>query len=99
MDLMDSSFFCWDIIKHDLYEPILEFFSEGELPKSWTSTSLLPIPKIDNPSTFHHFRSIGLCNFSNKIISKLLMIRLSNVLPILISEEQSGFVKGVIIND
>jgi hypothetical protein len=39
-------------------------------------------------------RPISLCNFSNEIITKLLNARLSGLLPSLISQEQSGFVKG-----
>src|SRR5436190_1999774 len=91
--------FCWEIIKQDLFEAISELFAGGELPISWTSTSILPIPKKDNPSTFQHFRPINLCNYSNKIISKLLMIRLTNILPKLISDQQGGFVRRRIIND
>src|SRR3954467_9960263 len=44
-------------------------------------------------------RPISLCNFSHKIISKILMMRLSEVLPKIISLEQGGFVKGRMIND
>ena len=43
--------YCWDIIKEDLFNAFLEFFAGGILPKSWTSTYLLPIPKVDNPSS------------------------------------------------
>lgn len=92
--------FCWDIIKQDLFEAISEFFVGGELPKAWTSTYILSLPKVENPTTiFKQFRRISLCNFCNKIISKLLMVILSIILPTIISMEQGGFVKGRLIND
>lgn len=43
---------------------------------------------------FSDLRPISLSNFTNKIISKLLSMRLDNSLPQIISYNQSGFVKG-----
>src|SRR4051812_11073692 len=85
---------CWDIIKSDLFEAILEFFAGGTLPRAWTSTYILPVPKVENPTSFKQMRPISLCNFNNKIISKMLSMRLANLLPDIISPEQRGFVKG-----
>src|SRR3954463_6012630 len=90
---------CWKIIKDGLLRAISEFFAGGELPKSWTSANLLPVPKIENPTSFNHLRPISLCNFCNKIISKLLMLRLAHILPLIISRKQAGFVQGRLIND
>lgn len=42
---------------------------------------------------------ISLCNFYNKVLSKFLASRLVVVLPNIISEEQSGFVKDRLISD
>lgn len=90
---------CWDIIKDDLYDVISEFFAGGELPKSWTSIILLPVPKVNNPSSFEQLRPIRFCNFSSKILAKLLMVRLSPILPSFISAEQNGFEHGRMIHD
>lgn len=91
--------FCWEIIKSDLYAAILEFFVGFEMPRSWTCTSIVPIPKVSNPKKFTQFCPISLCNFSNKIITKILSTRLARILPKLISPEQSGFVLGRLIHD
>lgn len=90
---------CRDIIKNDFFAAILEFFAGGKLPKAWTSTNLLPISKVDNLGSFKQLWPINLCNFCNKVISKLRMSKLSSFLPSIISPEQSSFVKGKIIND
>src|SRR3954467_10790975 len=99
MALMVFYQFCWKIIKDDLYSAISEFFAGGELTKAWTSTNILPVPKVDNPTNFKHYRPISLCNVCNKILSKLMMERISKVLPHLISPGQVGIVKGRSIND
>lgn len=38
--------------------------------------------------------TISLCNYSTKIISKVIADRMALILPLIISPEQSGFVKG-----
>lgn len=72
--------YCWDIIKSDFHQAISEFFASFDLPKSQTSTLILPIPKVENPIKFIHMRPISLCNFSSKVISKLLCNRLEPIL-------------------
>lgn len=49
--------------------------------------------------TLHHSVSFDLCNFLNKIFTRVLRDRLSSLLPKLISEEQTGFLKGRDIAD
>ena len=60
---------------------------------------LVTIPKVDSPKTFGDLSPISLCNFSFKILSKLITTRLSLILPTIISEEQSGFTKSTSIAD
>lgn len=67
----------WDFIKFDLLEAVEDFFPGSELPIGISSTSLALIPKSDSPTSWSDFRPISLCNFSHKIISKLLNDRLA----------------------
>lgn len=90
---------CWDIIKADLVRAIGDFFSGFQMPRSWTSTLIVTIPKVDSPSSFTDLRPISLCNFSNKVVTKLLTCRLAPILPRIISPEQSGFVQGRVIHE
>lgn len=90
---------CWEFIKEDLLEAVHDFFNGTELPVGISATSLALIPKVNNPSSWSDYRPISLCNFSHKIISKLLNDRLVVVLPNIISDNQSGFLKGRLISN
>lgn len=50
----------WDIIKENFQTAICEFFAGFELPKCWTSTLLVPIPKTTAPTYFSQFKPISL---------------------------------------
>lgn len=71
------------------------FFFLGEyLPRAITDTTVVLIPKIHEARTMSEYRPISLCNFSGKIVFKILANRLSVLLPNLVTEEQAGFVSG-----
>jgi len=57
------------------------------------SSFLALIIKEFNPSTFTHFRPISLCDFSYKIISKIIANIIKPFLPKLICPNQGGFVE------
>lgn len=57
------------------------------------------IPKKKNPSSFSEFWPISLCNFFNKIFTRILCDWLSVLLPNLILDEQTAFLKGRDIAD
>lgn len=84
----------WSIIRSDLHKAVTAFFSGDILPKFYTHTCLVLIPKIDHPQSFSDLRPISLCNVFSKITAKLLNNRLAFILPRIISKNQSGFVKG-----
>ena len=90
---------CWDIIKANLYMAVQWFFPGHQLPTSWTSTLVVTIPKVDCSKTFEDLRSISLCNFSVKILLRIISNRLALLLPSLISLEHSGFTQFRSITD
>nr|XP_019067280.1 uncharacterized protein LOC109119268 [Solanum lycopersicum] len=69
------------------------------IPKYFSHSSVVLLPKVNNPNKLTEFRPISLSNFTSKIISKLVSNRLSPILPSLISANQSGFVKGRSISE
>ncbi|XP_071929043.1 uncharacterized protein [Coffea arabica] len=91
--------FAWEVVAQDVYNAILSFFCGAELPRFITSTSIVLIPKMPNPQDFSQYRPISLCNFFNKLLSRILADRIAYVLPKIISPQQTGFVKGRNITD
>ena len=85
---------CWHIINHYFMRLVLAFFSIHDIPKYFSHSSIVILPKMNNPNKLKEFRPISLSNFIRKIISKLLSTRLSPILPYFLSLDQFGFVKG-----
>ncbi|KAL2512549.1 Uncharacterized protein Adt_18149 [Abeliophyllum distichum] len=100
-DGFSSHFFqqCWEIVQDDVFRAVLDFFDGGHLPRGFSATSIVLLPKRDNACRWTEFRSISLCTVFNKIITKLLNSRLSSILPLIISPQQSGFIQGRLIGD
>lgn len=50
LDKFSSLFYqhCWDIIKDDVYGTIIHFFEGSHLPRSFTTTSIVLLPKKEN---------------------------------------------------
>ena len=61
---------------------------------SINSAFLALIPKEKGASDFSRFRPISLCNTSYKLVTKIIAIRLKKILPVIIPENQGGFIKG-----
>ncbi|KAK6803160.1 hypothetical protein RDI58_000944 [Solanum bulbocastanum] len=70
---------CWNVIKEDL-------FGGSIMPKFMSHACLVLLPKTEHPTKFKDLRPISLSNFSNKIISKILSVRLADIIPLLISD-------------
>eukprot|EP00253_Pinus_taeda_P005844 PITA_05844 len=82
----------WETIKKDFIRMIKNVFRNHKLGENTKSSHIALIPKEANPLSFDRFHPISLCNVSYKIITKILANRLKKVLPLLISENQGGFV-------
>lgn len=70
-------------------------FENGILPQSLREANISLILKkgkcLDNCASH---RPKALLNFDQKLLSKILALRLEKVLPHIVKEEQTGFVKG-----
>ncbi|KAL2235589.1 UNVERIFIED_CONTAM: hypothetical protein Sindi_1291100 [Sesamum indicum] len=100
-DGFPSAFYqaCWDFIAIDIFEAVKDFFYGTPMPRSFTATTIVLVPKVESPQIWNDFRPISLCSITNKILSKLIYYKLHNTLPDLISPSQSGFVPGRLIGD
>ncbi|XP_049410619.1 uncharacterized protein LOC125873814 [Solanum stenotomum] len=94
-DGMNGCFFqkCRKIIKHDLLNVILDFFSGQMVPNYLSHSCIVLLPKVKNPNKLSEFTPISLSSLTSKIISKLPSLRLGPILPNLISLNQSGIFK------
>lgn len=61
------------------------------MPKEVNGSLIVLIPKTSNPSAINNYRPISLCNVVYKIISKLSVAKLGQLLYKLISPCQSAF--------
>ncbi|KAF5468656.1 hypothetical protein F2P56_012795 [Juglans regia] len=92
-DSFGSGFFqhCWSLVKADLMEAIWDFFRGSPMPRFYTSSFIVLIPKVLSPTSFDQFRPISLCSVVYKICSKILVARLNSVLSRIVSLEQGAF--------
>ncbi|KAL2240826.1 UNVERIFIED_CONTAM: hypothetical protein Sindi_0723800 [Sesamum indicum] len=100
-DGYSSDFFkaAWPIVGQEVTSAVLDFFTTGRILKQINTTLLALIPKVHSPTSVSDFRPISCCNVLYKIIAKLLVQRLSEVLNKLISPCQAAFVPGRSIGD
>ncbi|KAF7831683.1 reverse transcriptase [Senna tora] len=71
----------WDVIKNDLFYMVQGFFERGDSISVLNETNIVLIPKIEKPEKVEQFRPISLCNFSYKIVSKIITNRMKSLLP------------------
>ncbi|XP_074313628.1 uncharacterized protein LOC141648812 [Silene latifolia] len=78
----------------DVYAVVKDSFEHSKLLTQLNCTTLVLLPKVENPKSVKEFRPIACCNTLYKIISKLLCERLSDVLGQIISPTLCAFIKG-----
>ncbi|XP_043809034.1 uncharacterized protein LOC110606238 [Manihot esculenta] len=89
----------WPIVGTQVIDFVLFCLQGNELPSMINETVLVLIPKVATPEFITQFRSISLCNVLYKLITKVLVNRLQQVLTSLIGPEQNSFVPGRQITD
>ena len=80
------------IVGNDEVKAVTSFFIMGSMPREVNASLIVLIPKISNPTSVNHFKSISLCNVVYKIISKLLVEKIRPLLDKMISLIQSAFI-------
>ena len=87
--------FFWNDIKQALMKSILYSIQHGELSTEQKRGIITLIPKKDKNRIFlKNWRPLTLLNVDYKILAKTLSTRLCKVLPHIINEDQTGYIKG-----
>lgn len=91
--------YCWHIVGDDLSNAVLSPFQNGHMSEKLNHTYWNLIPKVPHPKTIEQFRPIGLCNFSYKVIVRIITNHMRAILHSIIDDSQSAFVPKRLIID
>ena len=90
----------WEDLKKPLCPSIAKAIHRGEFSHSQKQAVIKLVEKKDGDKKFiKNWRPFSLLNINTKLISKVLAERLKNVLPSLISSDQTAYVKGRFISE
>jgi len=84
---------CWEVIKVEVVEAVEQFHENGIIPKGYNASFVALVPKVRDPSRLEQYKPISLVGAIYKIIAKLLAKRIKKVLPSVVDESQSAFLK------
>ena len=83
----------WGVMKPEFRRFVDEFHAHGSFPRGSNASFLALIPKVNHPQSLNDYRPISLIGCMYKVIAKLLANRLRHVIPVLIDERQTAFIK------
>jgi endonuclease/exonuclease/phosphatase family protein len=81
----------WDSIQEDVFTFVIDLLENGSNARAVNITWVTLIPKVSCPGSIDDFRPISMVGALYKIVSKLLSLRLKDVIAPLIDESQSAF--------
>lgn len=72
----------WEIMRDNVFRVVKAYFGGDTLPKLFTHTNLVLIPKKSIIQSFSDLKPIYLSNFINKVISKMMQEELTISYPL-----------------
>ena len=88
-----------DVVGDDITCMVLNVLNSDMSIADINRTNITLIPKINCPSKMSDFMPKSLCNVVYKLVSKVIANRLKNIIPQIISENQSAFLSERLITD
>ncbi|KAL4386551.1 hypothetical protein GQ457_09G024140 [Hibiscus cannabinus] len=89
----------WPMLKEDIFEFFNNFYNGDVQDDSYNHSFIVLIPKVHNPVSIMEYRPINLVGCVYKLLSKVLALRLGEVLRAIIGEHQFAFCVGKQILD
>ncbi|KAL0434990.1 UNVERIFIED_CONTAM: hypothetical protein Sradi_0206900 [Sesamum radiatum] len=89
----------WSVVGVDVIAALHEFYTSGRILKQLNATLLCLVPKVEMPHGVTECRSIACCNVLYKIITKLLVARMTSIMSKIFSNNKNFFVLGRSISD
>jgi len=92
-DIMKTA---WQVIKSEYVDIINSSLNEGICPEGWKTSTIKPIPKIEQPKKASHFRPINVLPTFEKVLELVVKEQLVKYIDSnnIITEHQSGFRNG-----
>jgi hypothetical protein len=85
---IDFFHYCWTMIREEVFQVVEESRTSGKVLSTFNATFLSLIPKEERVKHPNQYKTISLCNFIYKIITKVISMRLKQILLYTISKEQ-----------
>lgn len=82
----------WHIVGEEISHYCLKVLNGRKEVEDINSTSIVLIPKVNDPNSMSQFRPISVCKVVYKFISKVVINRFRTVLDNCIDEAQAAFV-------
>ena len=73
---------------------MMKVWEDKRIPDDWNEATIIRIPKKGALNDCNNWRGITLLSIPSKILAKIIINRLSNVVDSRLREEQAGFKKG-----
>ena len=82
LDGFQALFFqrCWGLVGTTVIRTVFDILNVRSSPENLNHTFLRLIPKAENPQYITQFRPMGLCNVTYKLVTKVIVERLKEVL-------------------
>ena len=89
----------WETVGESICKFIRGMFDGDPIPADLNRTLIVLIPKVEKPEHITQFRPISLYNVIQKLISKVVVNHLKNIMSSVVSPNQVSFVPGSHITD